>query len=161
MNPSTPRSTSRTWLVVIVLVLAAVVLFVPGLVFWPRMVGIDSWRLFAPLGLMSVLSLALAIWVGIDAERRCGQGILWGLLVFFTSIIGLVVYLLVSSATERRRTVEARTGTACPNCNGPSESSFKVCPYCGERLERKCSACGRPVRGDWRLCPECGASLRS
>jgi hypothetical protein len=48
-----------------------------------------------PLSLMSLINLALAVWVGIDAERRCTQGSLWGLLVFFTSIVALIVYLPV------------------------------------------------------------------
>lgn len=160
MTSTIPRSTSRTFLVVVTLVLAAVVLFMSGFVVWPRLGGMHSWGLFAPMGLMSLLNLALAIWVGIDAERRSGQGILWGLLVFFTSIIGLIVYLLVGPVTERQRATGVSEGVVCPACRGATQPGFKICPYCGERLENTCPGCGRSVRRDWRLCPECGANLR-
>lgn len=156
---SSSTSTSRTALLLIVLALIVAIVFLPGLVFWPQLFG-GHRVLFAPLGLMSLLNLALAVWVGIDAERRCNQGLLWGLLVFFTSIVGLIVYLLVGPVLERRGAVDGRNEATCPSCRAAVEPSFKVCPYCGEKLERACPGCALPVQGDWRLCPQCGSRLQ-
>ena len=63
--------------------------------------GSGSWSLhngiLGTLGFMSLLQVALAIYVGFDAHRRGMHGFLWGALVLFTSIVGLVVYLIVCS----------------------------------------------------------------
>ena len=49
-------------------------------------------RLF---GIWWVLSAGLAIWVGMDANRRGNNGWLWGGLTFLTGLVGLLVYLLL------------------------------------------------------------------
>ena len=50
--------------------------------------GGHDFRPFLPVfSLGTLISLALAVWVGFDANRRGMSGFLWGLLVFFTSIV--------------------------------------------------------------------------
>lgn len=161
MNATQPKTGSRTALIVLALIALAIVLVAPGVLILPRMGAMGGWPLVAPLGLMSLLNVALAVWVGIDAERRCGQGLLWGLLVLFTSIVGLIVYLLVCPSIARRTAAGPRAGAACPSCRAALEPGFNLCPYCGERLERACPGCSTPVRGEWRLCPRCGRSLEA
>ena len=56
--------------------------------FWPRP--------YATLGIWGLIQAGLGVWVGVDANRRGLSGVLWGLLVFFTGIVGLIVYLLVA-----------------------------------------------------------------
>jgi RNA polymerase subunit RPABC4/transcription elongation factor Spt4 len=129
--------------------------------FWP------GWRGLFSIGFL--INLVLAVWVWSDANRRGMQGVLWGLLVFVTSIVGLVVYLIVSSGSisqlNGNRSREPQEGAAsagcCSRCRAALQPGFKVCPYCGEPLERKCPSCQRPVHGGWKVCPYCESPLGS
>jgi RNA polymerase subunit RPABC4/transcription elongation factor Spt4 len=132
--------------------------------------GIGDWSfrhgLFGTLGIMTLLQVALAIYVGFDANRRGMQGFLWGALVLFTSIVGLVVYLIVcsgmfdqSTTVHRSQAPPGPTGAAageCSSCRSPLEKDFKMCPYCGEELSRSCLGCGKPQQAGWKVCPYCG-----
>ncbi len=128
------------------------------------------------IGLMTILHFAMALWVGVDANRRGMQGLLWGCLVFFTSIVGWVVYMIVcSGALDSHRasaTVVAETsptgaappqpqpgGIVCGACRSQLEPEFKVCPYCGEQQNRVCVDCARELRAGWKVCPYCGKSV--
>jgi ABC-type tungstate transport system substrate-binding protein len=42
-----------------------------------------------------VINIAILVWVYRDAQARGTNGAIWALLVFFTGIIGLIVYLLL------------------------------------------------------------------
>ena len=120
--------------------------------------GGHDFRPFLPVfSLGTLISLALAIWVGFDANRRGMNGLLWGLLVFFTSIVGLIVNLIVASATNGRTPV---TPTAtCTGCGSRIETGFKVCPFCGRSTQTACPGCKRPTAPDWKVCPYCSTSL--
>jgi RNA polymerase subunit RPABC4/transcription elongation factor Spt4 len=125
-------------------------------------------------GLMTLLHFAMAFWVGMDANRRGMQGILWGCLVFFTSIVGLVVYMIVCSGAlnspeKSASPIEAvpatapppATGSECGACRSPLEPEFKVCPYCGEQQNRSCTGCSRELRAGWKVCPYCGTAVET
>lgn len=126
---------------------------------------IPGWRGLFGFGFF--INLLLAVWVGVDAGKRGMQGLLWGLLVFFTSIVGVVVYLLVRSGSmpplngDRPQPPPSATAGAvnCASCQGALQPGFKICPYCGEPVERKCPSCDQPIRAGWKHCPECGANL--
>ncbi len=121
-------------------------------------------------GVMTLLHFAMTCWVGIDANRRGMQGILWGALVFFTSIVGLVVYLIVCSGALNppgEPAVQGNTaaappppappaGKVCAACRSPLEPEFKICPYCGEEQRRACAGCSRDLQAGWKVCPYCG-----
>jgi hypothetical protein len=123
-----------------------------------------SWGAFGggllPLSIWGLINIALAIWVGYDASRKGQVGILWGLLVFFTGIVGLIVYLLVSPALGQKngaaRPVEVGAA-CCPECNANLQPEYKACPYCGTTL--RCASCGQAVQGGWKVCPHCAAEL--
>jgi len=128
---------------------------------------------YSLLGIWGIIQVGLAIWVGIDANRKGSNGILWGLLVLFTSVVGLIVYLLVSPNLVRNGasvTAAAPPGSSavpppspgkstCPSCRAQVEPSFKACPYCGTSLH--CPQCDKPIEGGWRVCPYCTAPLGS
>jgi hypothetical protein len=129
-------------------------------------------RLWGFTGFVGLLNLALAVWVAIDANRRQMSGPLWGILVFFTSIVGLVVYLLVVQMNAVRNGNGARAaptaapgaaGTAAPRfcraCGEGLQPGFRHCPYCGAAQGGGCPSCSRPVAADWKACPHCGARL--
>ncbi len=145
--------------------------------------GIHDTRWFgAPwqfLGFSGLLQLILGVWVGVDAQKRGSNGYFWGLLVFFTSIIGLLVYLLwITDAMEKishevnqakAQTPAAAVATAepvtvvdavlpsCPACGGEVEEDFKACPACGASL--RCPGCDKTIRKGWQVCPWCTTRL--
>ncbi|GAB4150985.1 MAG: hypothetical protein Kow00107_01570 [Planctomycetota bacterium] len=51
----------------------------------------------------------------------------------------------------------------CPSCNETVKPNWKMCPYCGAKLEKpkpeNCPSCGEPVKPNWKMCPACGQSL--
>jgi RNA polymerase subunit RPABC4/transcription elongation factor Spt4 len=113
---------------------------------WPPFFGFVGWGL---------IQLGLAVWVGIDANRRGSNGLLWGLLVFFAPIVGLVVYLIVAPTLGERSAGPA--GSRCPACRAAMDASFKLCPYCG--AARRCAHCSEPVQAGWKICPQCGTPV--
>jgi hypothetical protein len=78
--------------------------------------------LFIPV-IIVVLDILLLVWVARDAKARgLDNGVLWMLLVFFTSFVGLIIYLL---ARPQGNVVE------CPNCHNNRLQASVKCPHCG------------------------------
>ncbi len=72
---------------------------------------------------MIVLNIALLVWVARDAKARgMDSAILWMLLVMFTGVIGLVIYLF---ARPQGNMVQ------CPNCHNKRLQASVRCPHCG------------------------------
>jgi len=179
MTNQVDRGRSNVAVVVLIVVLGFVLMFAAsssmlGFVHWTPAGGLIQLRPFGfsgflPLGLMSVIHVVLAIWVGIDANRKGQNGILWGLLVLFTSLIGLIVYLLISPMIASRTLFPSRNvdpapgagralGAACPNCHAEVQTDFRICPRCGATLAR-CGQCDKSIRPDWKVCPYCGTPV--
>jgi hypothetical protein len=126
---------------------------------------------FAGLGWL--LNLILAVWVTLDANRRGMNGVLWGVLVFFTCVVGLIVYLIVAGTAARNGAATQPSPAApsaapasspaasCPDCRGRVEPGFRVCPYCGRSLGGLCPSCGRGVEAGWKVCPHCAGALEA
>ena len=136
--------------------------------------GWPGWHAYGLLGIWGLIQIVLAVWVGVDANRRGHNGILWGLLVLVTPIIGLIVYLLVVQGMAQRIGAVAATpaaapaaapaavppekaGPRCPGCGATIDSEFKVCPYCEASLA--CNSCGKKVQPDWLVCPYCRTAI--
>lgn len=78
--------------------------------------------LFIPI-IALALSIALLVWVARDAkDRGMDSAVLWMLLVFFTNLIGLIIYLLVRPQGNL---------VTCPNCGNKRLQSSVRCPHCG------------------------------
>lgn len=186
MNGTTQSGRSQTSLVAIVGLAALLLLFLGTRGCWSQWPGLQSvssplfggWGLFQHwglLGLGGILQIALAVWVGVDAQRRGLNGLLWGLLVLFTFIVGLLVYLIVAPSLSRSNGASSfplaagvatppaaapaasAVAASCPSCSAAIESSFKICPYCGTAL--RCASCDLQVQAGWKLCPHCGTTL--
>jgi hypothetical protein len=118
-----------------------------------------------PLGLWGVIQIVLSVWVGADAQKRGMHGLLWGLLVFFTGIVGLIVYLIVAPGLAQRNGsaqapgVAAAAGTAprCGKCGAAVQPEFKACPYCGAPM--RCPHCNQAIQPGWKVCPYCTGQL--
>lgn len=69
------------------------------------------------------LNVAMLVWVARDAKSRGMDGaVLWMVLVFFTSFIGLIIYLF---ARPQGNVV------VCPNCKNKKLEAAAKCPHCG------------------------------
>lgn len=81
-----------------------------------------SFFLFFLLAIIA-LNVAILVWVARDAKARgLDNGVLWMLLVFFTGIVGLIVYLLARPQGDL---------VVCPNCGNKRLQASVKCPSCG------------------------------
>ncbi len=70
-----------------------------------------------------VLNIALLIWVARDAKARgMDSAALWMILVWFTGLIGLIIYLF-----SRPQGIVVR----CPHCRNSRLQVSAKCPHCG------------------------------
>lgn len=99
-----------------------------------------SWGLFGlfagalciiPL-ILFVIWIILAIWVYKDAQKRGSSGALWLIIVIFTGIIGLIIWLVVRPPIGGETPESKRM---CPNCGRPIPMDARACPYCAKKFE--------------------------
>lgn len=84
--------------------------------------GVCSTILLIPI-IIVALDIALLVWVARDAKARgMDSSVLWMLLVFFTSFIGLIIYLL---ARPQGNVIP------CSNCGNKRLQASVKCPNCG------------------------------
>ncbi len=100
------------------------------------------------LGLL-LLIIAPPVWVFIDARQRRLPAALWGLFALLTSVLGALIYTLVTR----------ESGPACPECGEKVGKRFVVCPYCQTELRGACPTCGQTVSLGWHYCPSCSTKL--
>jgi RNA polymerase subunit RPABC4/transcription elongation factor Spt4 len=104
--------------------------------------------LLIPLFLVVVaVPIICAALVYSDAKKRGLSAGLWALFVFFTTIIGVIVYLLARPSDIG----------LCGNCGAQLRNGFVACPRCGARSARTCPSCNHRMETGWRVCPYCGA----
>lgn len=126
-----------------------------------------------------IIWLAVIIWVIKDITNRT-TNILFQvfsilLVVVFTPIFGLPIYLLIRPNTtlfeqyyeesslenidgydEDADIESVEIGLACPHCHGSIENNHKYCPHCRFELMADCISCKSPVHVSWKYCPSCG-----
>ncbi len=70
-----------------------------------------------------IIQILILVWVHKDAKaRNMDTPVLWLIVVFFFSLIGLVVYLLARPSGEK---------IPCGRCHNPRLVTLVRCPYCG------------------------------
>lgn len=83
---------------------------------------------------MLIIVIVLAVWVYKDAEKRGSSGALWLIIVIFTNILGLIIWLVVRPPIGGKKE-EGSSSTGgdrrCPNCGRTIPLDANVCPYCG------------------------------
>jgi hypothetical protein len=78
--------------------------------------------LFIPIAIV-VLDIALLIWVARDAKSRgMDSAVIWMILVMFTSVLGLILYIFSRPQGNLIR---------CPSCNNQRLQASAKCPHCG------------------------------
>lgn len=74
------------------------------------------------IGLIA-LNIALLVWVARDAKARgMDSSVLWMLLVFFTGLIGLLIYIFARTQGDLVR---------CASCGNNRLQAAVKCPHCG------------------------------
>ena len=69
------------------------------------------------------VNIAMIVWVAKDSKARgMDNSIVWMLLVLFTSVIGLIIYILTRPKGDK---------VACSNCGNMRLASLTKCPHCG------------------------------
>lgn len=69
------------------------------------------------------LNIALLIWVARDAKSRgMDNAVMWMILVFFTSVIGLLIYIFSRPQGNLRK---------CASCGNNRLEASATCPHCG------------------------------
>ena len=77
---------------------------------------------FIPLVILA-LNIALLVWVARDAKSRgMDSAVIWMVLVMFTSVIGLVIYIF---ARPQGNLIQ------CPHCHNQRLQASAKCPHCG------------------------------
>lgn len=99
------------------------------------------------------LWLLLPTWVYFDAVKRGVRSpVVWGVLIFFANILGLLVYLIARSSADGN--------SDCSVCRQPLSGEFDYCPHCGNPVgDRRCQVCRHKVQPGWTFCPACRAEL--
>lgn len=123
------------------------------------------------LGYFFIIWGAFIIWVIKDITNRTTNILVQTLsifiILFFTPIFGLPIYLLIRPRTtlfeqyyeeeEVEETVDdVEEFYHCPGCNHKVSREFRFCPKCAFELTISCPSCKKRIHTDWALCPYCG-----
>ena len=93
------------------------------------------WMIFMML-IWIIFAVILGVWVYHDAEERGANGVLWQIIVLFTMLLGLIIWLLVRPPKKEmveRRIVEKVL--VCPYCRAENTPNVRFCKNCGASLE--------------------------
>ncbi|MBF0409345.1 MAG: zinc-ribbon domain-containing protein [Candidatus Riflebacteria bacterium] len=100
------------------------------------------------------LIFAPAIFVLADAqERKNPRPFIWAIFTLFTSVFGLIVYLISRP--------ESKGSLLCNHCQKEIDDVVKFCPWCGNVpvVQVKCPKCSFDVQSDWKFCPSCRSPI--
>jgi hypothetical protein len=79
--------------------------------------------IIAAIVIVIALDIALMVWVARDAKSRgMDSAVIWMILVAFTSLIGLFIYILSRPQGNLIR---------CQSCNNNRLQASAKCPHCG------------------------------
>ncbi|MDD5197927.1 MAG: zinc ribbon domain-containing protein [Candidatus Gracilibacteria bacterium] len=125
------------------------------------------------LGYFFIIWGAFIIWVIKDITNRTTNILVQAfsifIILFFTPIFGLPIYLLIRPRTtifeqyyeeeeleESTETDDLEEFYHCPACKHTVSRDFKFCPKCAFELTISCPSCKKKIHTDWALCPYCG-----
>jgi len=124
------------------------------------------------LGYFFIIWAAFIIWIIKDITNRTTniliQTISIFIILFFTPIFGLPIYLLIrpratlfeqyyeDEEVEEIEEDDVEEFYHCPGCNHKVSRDFKFCPKCTLELTISCPSCKKRIHSDWALCPYCG-----
>lgn len=127
--------------------------------------------IYAFLGYIALLWMALVIWVARDSVSRTNSLIFQIFAIMLTialPLFGLLVYLIIRPSKtlatkyyeemEYRALMEGVSGavTVCPKCGESVGTDFAFCPKCSYNIRQECKKCKRLYDTDYDICPYCG-----
>ena len=76
-------------------------------------------------------------------------------------IFGLVIYLFIRPSKTLLDSyydeMEIKAlGNLCPKCSASVENDFIFCPDCGDSLRKPCNSCEKESFVSYKICPFCG-----
>jgi len=78
--------------------------------------------MFIPIAIIA-LDIAMLVWVARDAKARgMDSAVVWMILVMFTSVLGLILYIFSRPQGNLIR---------CPSCGNQRLQASAKCPHCG------------------------------
>lgn len=104
------------------------------------------WRFFDPIGALAIRGLPSDPFSGVRALNQR-----W-------SMLELEMEARAEERAEKYEKIVLKTRVNCPNCSKEITKDFKVCPYCGSKLNI-CPCCGKEIQPDFKICPYCGVRL--
>jgi len=87
----------------------------------------------------------LALWTYQNALKSKLYPLLWGIIVLFTNIAGVIVYLIYKKGN-----------LTCTQCGASQNRLHRFCTNCGAKLGLTCKGCGAPMSQKDTYCPNCG-----
>ncbi len=120
-----------------------------------------------------IIWLAVIIWVIKDITHRTTNLLIQVLsillVVIFTPVFGLPVYLLIRPRTTlfeqyyeatsleelEKSPLQDTDHISCGFCGKDIQKDFKFCPHCSHELLDACPSCSTPVQSQWEYCPQC------
>jgi len=124
-----------------------------------------------------IIWFAVAVWVIKDITTRSTSVIVQSfsllLIIFFTPIFGLPLYLLIRPRStifeqhyeenwlENFGQPEQEALIACSKCEEPIDIDAKFCPHCGTKQFDTCDSCEAKMLLSWKYCTSCGTHRKS
>ena len=96
--------------------------------------------------LFMIYWIIIALWVYQNAQRSKLSAPVWGIIVLFTNLAGVLVYLIYKHVNG-----------VCVFCGAvqPRENTF--CTACGNKIGKVCAKCGHSIKMTDNYCPKCGS----
>ncbi|SHH92280.1 zinc ribbon domain-containing protein [Clostridium grantii] len=87
----------------------------------------------------------VAIWVYANANKAKLNAVLWGIIVLFTNLAGVFVFLIYK-----------QSGVSCRSCGLMQNKNNQYCTTCGDKLYDTCIHCNATVNKNDYFCSQCG-----
>lgn len=124
-----------------------------------------------------IIWFAVAVWVIKDITTRSTSILIQSfsllLVIFFTPIFGLPLYLLIrprSTIFEKHYEEnwlesfdhhDEESFIACSKCHEEIDTEAKFCPHCGTKQFDTCDTCNTKMLLTWKYCTSCGNHRKS
>ncbi len=96
--------------------------------------GWMGWMIFMMM-IWIIFAVILGVWVYRDAESRGANGALWLIIVLFTMILGLIIWLLVRPPKKELEKRVIEKVLICPYCRTENAPNARFCSNCSASLE--------------------------
>lgn len=90
----------------------------------------------------------LALWAYANAAKSKLNAVLWGIIVLFTNLAGLFIYLIYKQSSH-----------ICYKCGAVQNKANIYCTYCGTKIGATCDHCNSSINDKDNYCKNCGSKI--